>query len=1119
MKRVFTIFLCAVMMVTLLLPLITMPALAADSGLLSDFENEVYGGFYWKEDYRGFLGHADSVGSVETEENGNHYLYMPLKSSNYNAYYKGFPVEAGKTYVLRLRYKGTRVGVQIQNCASGGGMMYLPAATEWTEHSIVFTLANPLTTSLNFMFAIWSISTGSGVYVDDVYLNEVVDLEGISLAEGSALTLALGEKKQLNVVAEPAGALLSDAVSYQSSNPKAATVDANGVVTAVSAGIAHITAVSGAYSATCTVTVDQFAPMLLGDFEGTLSPNWTWSNPTYGVINSSSPMKVVKDGDTDNYCLSLPPKENEEKTGYEAYFRNYMDAPVEANKTYTVTFRYKGSGAQLYLLSNGVAAGNGLSTLPAAEKWTTFSKTFTTKTVANQSFSLAFRHTGANTTAYIDDVYLKETTPFDNLLVDGDFEAEALSAQWSQFLTNPKASFVADTLEGGTCLRFDGNCWEVGNTSVSYLSSLTTVTDNTPYKVSFKVRGNGIVLFYMHTSKEVAPIISGIPSDKYKVDGKYVRITVDSDEEWLEGSFIFKNNVAASNYTMAFGGNTAGGVVYVDDLSLCEVGSAYAQVGLVGGAVALSAGDTTDTVLSKLNDGETGSVVTVTVTPNTGYLMVPGSLRYITSSGITKRILNKDAGGFGEGDGNTFAFEAPAENVKVMADFMSTDNTNFAFGTVGTAVHLNADGKADGIRFLNRVQMVNFDPTTETFTLNYNGDEYTVAEIGLLLKRSDVLYPLDVETYSQVMHDNAAGAVKMWQITTYDSQNSVFRAVDYTGSYIDFSISMLTSKPSEVFCDRLYTARSYVILEKDGARTVLYGNERTDSVDTTLQRAEGKLSDDVVVDTDNIESDPSAPIPEDDLDNADLKILNIGNSFGHNSTSYIADIAALEGKTVKVVNLFKSGATLQQHYDGYKNNQAQYMYEINGTVNWNTYVTLKAAIASDDWDIVTMNSTAITSESGYQPYLDKMVDIVKNYCPKAKFYLMQTWAYGDDYAYLNNDTGLTRKEMWNKMLPLSLSVADEADVSLIPCGQAMNDMEDWFEANAPELSVYQADDSHAQESWGWYLLALVWYRTLTGEVPGNTFANFAKPYEDNATVRAAVHEIAMAAVDAYYPQG
>ena len=44
-------------------------------------------------------------------------------------------------------------------------------------------------------------------------------------------------------------------VSWNSSNPAVATVDSAGVVTAVEAGTAIVTATSGQYSAYCAVTV------------------------------------------------------------------------------------------------------------------------------------------------------------------------------------------------------------------------------------------------------------------------------------------------------------------------------------------------------------------------------------------------------------------------------------------------------------------------------------------------------------------------------------------------------------------------------------------------------------------------------------------------------------------------------------------------------------------------------------------------------------------------------------------------------------------------------------------------------------------------------------------------
>ena len=69
-----------------------------------------------------------------------------------------------------------------------------------------------------------------------------------------ALTLVEGETGALSVYVKPDNADDKN-VAWSSSNPNVATVDANGVVTAVAAGQASITATAGNHSQSCIVTV------------------------------------------------------------------------------------------------------------------------------------------------------------------------------------------------------------------------------------------------------------------------------------------------------------------------------------------------------------------------------------------------------------------------------------------------------------------------------------------------------------------------------------------------------------------------------------------------------------------------------------------------------------------------------------------------------------------------------------------------------------------------------------------------------------------------------------------------------------------------------------------------
>ena len=83
-------------------------------------------------------------------------------------------------------------------------------------------------------------------------LSVTASATGISMNR-TTLELTEGETETLTVRLEPANT--TDPVTWSSSDPSVATVDAGGKVTAVKAGSAAITAQAGDLSATCTVTV------------------------------------------------------------------------------------------------------------------------------------------------------------------------------------------------------------------------------------------------------------------------------------------------------------------------------------------------------------------------------------------------------------------------------------------------------------------------------------------------------------------------------------------------------------------------------------------------------------------------------------------------------------------------------------------------------------------------------------------------------------------------------------------------------------------------------------------------------------------------------------------------
>ncbi len=241
-----------------------------------------------------------------------------------------------------------------------------------------------------------------------------------------------------------------------------------------------------------------------------------------------------------------------------------------------------------------------------------------------------------------------------------------------------------------------------------------------------------------------------------------------------------------------------------------------------GGSLTFRLGDSGDFV-SGVSEAAEGEIVTVSATPEAGYLLKPGSLTYTTAEGQEVSILNKNLTDidFGNGSGNVFQFLMPAGQVSVNAEFISTTGTDFAFDTIGTSVHMTGT-QYDGIRFLTRFNFGTFDAQADTITVRYNGVDYTVSGIGMLLKRAENTAELTLENQQK----GHTGLNTIWNAVAYDKATSdVLRVMDYTDTYIDVQVKMLKdpSMLSSAFKTRKFTARGYIVLTaQNGEQTVLY---------------------------------------------------------------------------------------------------------------------------------------------------------------------------------------------------------------------------------------------------------------------------------------------------------
>ena len=237
-----------------------------------------------------------------------------------------------------------------------------------------------------------------------------------------------------------------------------------------------------------------------------------------------------------------------------------------------------------------------------------------------------------------------------------------------------------------------------------------------------------------------------------------------------------------------------------------------------------------------------------------------------------------------------------------------------------------------------------------------------------------------------------------------------------------------------------------------------------------------------------------------------MKILSIGNSFSQDATRYLHALAKSAGESIKTVNLYIGGCSLEQHAANIREDKKAYSFEFNGERTGLT-VSVKEALESDEWDYVTLQQQSARARdyATYEPYLTELAAYVRDYAPHAKLLMHQTWAYEDGSELLKN-LGL---EKASDMLCGIVKSYEQAAQSIgaagiIPCGKAM------YAALSCGLASVHRDTFHASLGAGRFLLALTWYGYLTGaDVAAVSFRDFDEPVSesDAAIVKKAAAQV------------
>ena len=282
-------------------------------------------------------------------------------------------------------------------------------------------------------------------------------------------------------------------------------------------------------------------------------------------------------------------------------------------------------------------------------------------------------------------------------------------------------------------------------------------------------------------------------------------------------------------------------------------------------------------------------------------------------------------------------------------------------------------------------------------------------------------------------------------------------------------------------------------------------NTNTDTNTDTETDTNTDTEIDTSTDTDdNTETEPQDKIQKQNwMDDGELKILAIGNSFSDDAMEYVYQVAKDAGvKKVTLGKLFIGGCSLKTHLENAKANKSAYDYKVNTSGHWEPKggKSIKHAVESDDWDFITFQQ--VSGDSGIaETYndLDELISIVEPLNPSARLAWHMTWAYKvgsghQDFSKYNKD----QMTMYNAIVNAvntKILTNDKIEI-VIPSGTAVQNVRTSF------IGDMTRDGYHLSYGIGRYTAAMAFVRALTGLSIDNstTRPNDVDSYELKALV-------------------
>lgn len=216
-----------------------------------------------------------------------------------------------------------------------------------------------------------------------------------------------------------------------------------------------------------------------------------------------------------------------------------------------------------------------------------------------------------------------------------------------------------------------------------------------------------------------------------------------------------------------------------------------------------------------------------------------------------------------------------------------------------------------------------------------------------------------------------------------------------------------------------------------------------------------------------------------------INALSIGNSFSQDAHKYLHYLAKSEGVDIQNANLFIGGCSLERHFRNMMGDSKVYDLEINGN-GTGFKMSIGEALLARSWDYITLQQASGQSFNydSYIPYVIELAEYVRELCPKAKILIHQTWGYETDSERIKNFGFTTYDEMFAQVKESYDKAAKAIDADgIIPCGTVFQN------ALKNGMEKVHRDTFHASLGAGRFMLALTWYKYLTGNNIDNVTFN------------------------------